>query len=90
MTTTDQPDSSALSLLNNLHPPIIAIFYCGLYVFRGETSLGIRRRRITLQLMLLLDFSYLAEALYYAYLPFSETEQAPRYVIFHVLGAILV
>jgi hypothetical protein len=63
MTTTDQPDSLALSLLNNLHPPIIATFYFGLYVLRGATPLGIRRRHITLQLMLLLNFSYLAEAL---------------------------
>jgi ABC-type transport system involved in Fe-S cluster assembly fused permease/ATPase subunit len=90
MRTADQPDSSALSLLNYLHPPIIAILYCSLYIFRGATPLGIRRRGVTLRLMLLLTFSYLAEALYYAYLQLSKNESAPKYAIVHVLSAISV
>lgn len=90
MGTADQSNSSALRLLNYLHPPTIAIFYCILYAFQGAASLGIRRRRMILRLMLLLNFSYLAEALYYAFLLLNKNESAPNYAIFHVLSAMLV
>jgi ABC-type transport system involved in Fe-S cluster assembly fused permease/ATPase subunit len=77
-------------LLNYLHPLIIAIFYCSLYAFQRATPLNLRRRWITLRLMRLLNFSYLAETLYFAYLQLSKNEPARKYTIVHVLSAMLV
>jgi hypothetical protein len=77
MKTASHLSSSALSLLNYLHPLIIGSFYlgallCSHYTFHGTAPLGIRRRYVTLRLLLLLNFSYLTEALYFAYLLLSD------------------
>jgi hypothetical protein len=90
MGTADLPNSSALRLLNYLHLPTIAIIYCILYDYYGATSLGIRRRRIILRLILLFNFSYLAEVLYYAFLLLNKNELASDYAIVHVLSAMIV
>ena len=52
--------------------------------------MGIRRQRITIRLILLLNLSYLAQALYYAFLLLNKNELAPDYAIVHVLSAMLV
>lgn len=45
---------------------------------------------MTLRLMLFLNFSYLAEALYYAYLLLSGNEIVPKCAIVHVLSGMLL
>jgi ABC-type transport system involved in Fe-S cluster assembly fused permease/ATPase subunit len=95
MKTASQLSSSALSLLDYLHPLIVGSFYlgallCSHYIFRETAPLGIRRRYVTLRLLLLLNFSYLTEALYFAYLLLSDNQTAPQYAIVHTFGAMLV
>ncbi|KAF2785933.1 hypothetical protein K505DRAFT_400526 [Melanomma pulvis-pyrius CBS 109.77] len=96
MTTDHQLDSSALRLLSYIHPLIVGLFYLvalrySLYTFQRATSLGIMRRRITLLFMLILSFSYLAEAVYYAYLGLiSGNQAAPRHAVIYVVGATMV
>jgi hypothetical protein len=95
MRTMNQHASLALSLIDYLHPPVIGIFYlgsllCSHYAFHGAAPLGIRRQYVTRRLLLLLNFSYLAEASYYAYLLLSDTKTVPGHVMVHVLGTMLV
>jgi hypothetical protein len=95
MKTASQLSSSAISLVNYLHPLIIGSFYlsallCSHYAFHGTAPLGPRRRYVALRLLLLLNFSYLMEALYFAYLLLSDNQTAPQYAIVQTLGAMLV
>src|SRR6186713_3083523 len=96
MRTAHQFDSSALRLLSYFHPLIVGLFYIvallySLFTFQKATPFGITRRRILLLFMLILGFSYLAEAMYYAYLGLiSDHLAAPRYTAIYVVGATLV
>jgi ABC-type transport system involved in Fe-S cluster assembly fused permease/ATPase subunit len=95
MQTASQLSFSILSLLNYLHPLIIGSFYLGAifgsrYSSHATVPFGVRRPYSTLRLLLILDFSYLTEALHFAYLLFGDNRMTPSYAIADMFGAMLV
>jgi ABC-type transport system involved in Fe-S cluster assembly fused permease/ATPase subunit len=78
-------------ILNYLHIPITILYYCcSLYAIRNATPSRIKRRHMTLGLIVLLSSSYLVEALYLAYWQLKQNESTPTHTLIHVISALLV